>query len=301
MGDKPSFLRSAPRISSDERRLIHKSWRCGLASLRGVDRGVGKVYKAVKNAGDLRRTVFIFTSDNGLFHGQHRRRSGKILPYEEALRVPLVIRAPKRYRGGAARVKKVGRAVGNIDLAPTILDLAGARPCSASGDCRTMDGRSLMPILRRSGRGPRNRGFLVEYRAARRGPACDLRVRRDQDARHDLRAAFEGGRAGHQPVRIRRPAGALQPEAGSIRAPQSVLRRNQHQLSAGRQAARPRGPAEPATQLRRDRRAGRPRRRAAILRVAPAGEADPRPLLPCACRRPLPASPAQSLKQRKPT
>jgi N-acetylglucosamine-6-sulfatase len=183
MGDKPSFLRSAPRISSVERRLIHKSWRCGLASLRGVDRGVGKVYKAVKDAGELRRTVFIFTSDNGLFHGQHRRRSGKILPYEEALRVPLVIRAPKRYRGGAARVKKVRRVVGNIDLAPTILDLAGARPCSASGDCRTMDGRSLMPILRRSGRGPRNRGFLVEYRLpdAGRHATCEFAGIRTRD------------------------------------------------------------------------------------------------------------------------
>jgi N-acetylglucosamine-6-sulfatase len=183
MGDKPSFLRSAPRIRSQERRLIHKSWRCGLASLRGVDRGVGKVYKAVKDAGELRKTVFIFTSDNGLFHGQHRRRSGKILPYEEALRLPLVIKAPKRYRAGAARVKKVRRVVGNIDLAPTILDLAGARPCSRSGDCRTMDGRSLMPLLRRSRSGPRRRGFLIEYRLpdAGRRATCEFAGIRTRD------------------------------------------------------------------------------------------------------------------------
>ena len=88
----------------------------------------------MKDAGELRKTVFIFTSDNGQFHGQHRLRSGKVLPYEEALRMPLLIRAPKRYRDGASRVRKVGRPVGNIDLAPTILDLAGARPCSAPGD-----------------------------------------------------------------------------------------------------------------------------------------------------------------------
>jgi N-acetylglucosamine-6-sulfatase len=189
MNDKPSFLRSAPRIRLDERRLIRKNWRCGLASLRGVDRGVGHVYDAVKDAGELRKTVFIFTSDNGLFHGQHRRRSGKILPYEEALHLPLVIRAPKRYRGGAPRVKRVRRVVGNIDLAPTILRLAGARPCSASGNCRTMDGRSLMPLLRRSSSAPRRRGLLIEYRLpdADRFATCEfagIRTRNTLYVRH---------------------------------------------------------------------------------------------------------------------
>jgi len=182
MSDKPSFLRSAPKIGSDEKRTIRKSWRCGLAALRGVDRGVGKIYDAVRDAGELRKTVFIFSSDNGLFHGQHRRRS-KILPYEEALRVPLLIRAPKRYRGGAPRVKRSGRTVGNIDLAPTILDLAGARPCSASGNCRTMDGRSLMPLLRRSSRWPRGRGLLTEYRVGDVGrfASCEFAGIRTRD------------------------------------------------------------------------------------------------------------------------
>jgi N-acetylglucosamine-6-sulfatase len=164
MRDKPSFLRSAPKVRAGRRRVIRNRWRCGLASLRSVDRGVGQIYDAVKRAGELRKTVFILTSDNGTFHGQHRLRSGKVLPYEEALRMPLLIKAPKRYRGGAARVKTVGRPVGTIDLAPTVLDLAGARPCSGPGECRTMDGRSLMPLLRRSGRGWRNRALLTEYR-----------------------------------------------------------------------------------------------------------------------------------------
>ncbi len=183
MGDKPSFLSSAPKVAAGKRRKIRKRWQCGLASLRGVDRGVGKLYDEVRDAGELRKTVFIFTSDNGLFHGQHRLLSGKVLPYEEALRLPLLIRAPKRYRGGAPRIKKVGRAVGNIDLAPTILDLTGARPCSAPGECRTMDGRSLMPLLRRSGRWPRGRGFLTEYRVpdAGRYATCEFAGIRTRD------------------------------------------------------------------------------------------------------------------------
>ena len=169
MSDKPGFLRSAPKIGSHERRKVRRSWRCGLASLRGVDRGVAKIYDAVKDAGERSKTVFIFISDNGQFHGEHRLRSGKVLPYEEALRLPLLIRAPKRYRDGAARARKVGKPVGNIDLAPTILDLAGATPCSAPGKCRTMDGRSLMPLLRRSGHWPRERALLTEYRVGDAG------------------------------------------------------------------------------------------------------------------------------------
>ena len=111
----------------------------------------------------------MFISDNGVFFGEHRIRSGKVLPYEEALHLPLVIRMPKRYRHGAKRVPKVEGAVGNIDLAPTILNLAHARPCSRHGHCRTMDGRSLMPLLTRSGAWPRDRGLLTEYRVADAG------------------------------------------------------------------------------------------------------------------------------------
>jgi arylsulfatase A-like enzyme len=189
MSDKPSFLSSAPKVGSFERRKIRKHWRCALASLRGVDRGVAKIYDAVKDAGDLRKTVFIFTSDNGQFHGQHRLQSGKVLPYEEALHLPLLIRVPKRYRGGAPRARKVGRPVGNIDLAPTILDLAHARPCSAPADCRTMDGRSLMPLLSRSGQWPSNRALLTEYRTAKAGryATCEfvgIRTRNDIYVRH---------------------------------------------------------------------------------------------------------------------
>jgi arylsulfatase A-like enzyme len=190
MSDKPSFLASAPRIGPTERLRIRKLWRCALASLRGVDRGVGKIYDAVKDAGELSKTVFIFISDNGLFFGEHRRYGGKVIPYEEALHVPLLIRAPKRYWDGASQVRKVGRPVGNIDLAPTILDLTAAGSCSAPGHCRTMDGRSLMPLLRRSASWPRRRGLLTEYRAGvARYATCEfagIRTRYDLYVRYSM-------------------------------------------------------------------------------------------------------------------
>jgi arylsulfatase A-like enzyme len=158
MRDKPPFLRAIPKLDRQQRNEIRKRWRCALESLVGVDRGVEKVYKAVKRAGDLGRTVFIFLSDNGQFYGEHRLRVGKVFPYEEALRMPLVIKVPRQYRGDAGRVDHTAKPVANIDIAPTIVDLAGA------STSRTMDGRSLLPIVKRKSHWPRKRDVLTEYR-----------------------------------------------------------------------------------------------------------------------------------------
>ena len=165
MSDKPQFLRGTPRLDSNATRRIQVKWDCALATLVGVDRSVGEIYDAVADAGELGRTVFIFTGDNGLFYGEHRIQGGKVLPYEEALRQPLIISAPQRYRDGAVRKARIGSPVANIDLAPTILALAHGTPCTPEGDCRTMDGRSLMPLLTGQGQWPSQRQLLLEYRS----------------------------------------------------------------------------------------------------------------------------------------
>jgi N-acetylglucosamine-6-sulfatase len=163
MSDKPAFLRSAPRVGPRNQDRLTAKWRCALDSLVGVDRNVGKVFEAIKKSGELDNTVFIYLSDNGLFYGEHRIVEGKVFPYEDAIHMPLVMRIPKRYRDGAHRVARTGKLVGNIDLAPTILDLAHAKPCSKAR-CRTMDGRSLMPLLSGRGGWPKDRTLLNEYR-----------------------------------------------------------------------------------------------------------------------------------------
>jgi arylsulfatase A-like enzyme len=91
---------------------------------------------AVRRAGELDNTYFIFTSDNGYMQGEHRVRSGKMLPYEPSTRVPLIVSGPGIPRGRVSR-----ELVANIDLAPTIVDAAGA----TAG--RVMDGRSLLPLI----------------------------------------------------------------------------------------------------------------------------------------------------------
>jgi arylsulfatase A-like enzyme len=148
VSDKPSFIRSLPRMDQTAIDATTKRYRCGLASLRAVDRTVGALHDQFRRLGEARKTVFIFDTDNGVFFGQHRITGGKLYPYEEADRTPLLIRLPARYRKGNPRVPTVDQPVANIDLAPTILRLAHARPCPRRGQCRVLDGRSLLPLLR---------------------------------------------------------------------------------------------------------------------------------------------------------
>jgi arylsulfatase A-like enzyme len=172
VSDKPSFVRRLGRLSP---RFIKrmKVWdQCARASLREVDRGVAAIHRTLEGMGEWGNTVVLFTSDNGYYYGEHRLGAGKAPPYEESIRVPLVIRVPSAYRNGAPRTSQRSEPVGNIDLAPTILRLAGARPCGSPGRCRTMDGRSLMPLISGNDRAwPAHRGLLVELRQSKGGNA----------------------------------------------------------------------------------------------------------------------------------
>ena len=162
MSDKPQFMRQIPSLTNDQIKHLTRNWRCGLAALLSVDRGVGRIYDAIKRAGELRRTVFIFYTDNGVFFGEHRLAIGKLNPYEEAVSTPLVMRVPGRYVGGRA-VSRVSAPVAQIDFAPTMLHLAHAKPCRAAGRCRIMDGRSLTPLIGGEKRGwTKNRPIGME-------------------------------------------------------------------------------------------------------------------------------------------
>jgi N-acetylglucosamine-6-sulfatase len=164
MSDKPSFLRGLDRLSKGRVKRTRTRWGCALASLREVDRGVQRLLSALHEFGEGHQTAIIFTSDNGLFYGEHRIKASKVLPYEEAERLPLILRVPRPYRGREPRVPEVDQVAANIDIAPTILDLANAPPCST---CRVMDGRSLLNLLNgNANRWPDDRGILLEYRVS---------------------------------------------------------------------------------------------------------------------------------------
>jgi N-acetylglucosamine-6-sulfatase len=139
MSDKPRFLRrrTAPLDARDIARLEQDA-RNRRASLLAVDEAVARIVRALRRSGQLDNTYILFTSDNGYMQGQHRVRSGKMLPYDPATRVPLLMRGPELPRG-----VRSGELTANIDLAPTVLDIAGAEAREP------IDGRSLLPFARR--------------------------------------------------------------------------------------------------------------------------------------------------------
>jgi N-acetylglucosamine-6-sulfatase len=138
--DKPINIRRRPPLNAAEIANLVRLNRCRLESLLAIDEGVRDIINALGETGELDDTLIIYTSDNGFFLGEHHIRTGKFYPYEESIRVPLLIRGP-----GVPRGKSVRDVVANVDLAPTILDAANG----SAG--RRMDGRSLFPLMTHRG------------------------------------------------------------------------------------------------------------------------------------------------------
>ena len=133
--DKP-WAGEHPPLDEDAVSGADRLRRTALETLLAVDRAVGRVVEALQEAGELENTVIVFTSDNGYLWGEHRL-VGKVWPYEESIRVPLVMRIP----GGEPGLLEE-RLVRNVDVPITLLDLAGVAPGLPP------DGRSLVPVLR---------------------------------------------------------------------------------------------------------------------------------------------------------
>ena len=148
ISDKAPPSRDFKRIAPAEARQITEDVRCSMAAMYRVDAGIGEIEAALREEGVARNTAIFYLSDNGYFFGEHRRHDAKekAAPYEGAIVIPMAARIPPRVLGGKA-APEVSEPVGTIDLAPTIVELAGAQPCFGD-DCRTMDGRSLLGLIR---------------------------------------------------------------------------------------------------------------------------------------------------------
>jgi arylsulfatase A-like enzyme len=131
LSDKPEAVRQdAAEWNPAWPTFLHRQQ---LRALQAVDRAVGALVDHLAARGLLARTVFVFSSDNGFLMGEHRL-VGKWYPYEESVRVPLVIAAP-----GVAPRSDDHLVSPNLDLGPTLFALAGIAHRS--------DGASLAPLL----------------------------------------------------------------------------------------------------------------------------------------------------------
>lgn len=113
----PRWMRERRHFSQAEVDLVRQRQQEALLS---VDEAVGSIHEALAETGRERNTLFVFTSDNGYFWGEHRI-VGKDAPYKDSTSVPMVMRWDGRVAAGATSK----RIVLNVDLAETITNAAG--------------------------------------------------------------------------------------------------------------------------------------------------------------------------------
>jgi len=148
LAGKPRFMRSLVPINAAERRAMLNASRQRAESVYVLDRQVQRIVGTLRRTGELSNTIIAFTSDNGYFAGEFRIRQGKILPYEPALRVPLLLRGPGISRGVVRTAP-----ISTVDLAPTFAQAAKVTPGSV------VDGRAMGDVFTRDR--VWNRGILT--------------------------------------------------------------------------------------------------------------------------------------------
>jgi len=123
-----------------------------LRMLSAVDRGVGMILATLEDQGRLDNTVVIVTSDQGFFYGEFGLAQERRLAYEPSIRIPLLVRYPPLITAGL----ELPTMAANVDVAPTVLDLAGLTPPD------DMDGVSIKPAFGEPDFQPRS-SLLIEY------------------------------------------------------------------------------------------------------------------------------------------
>ena len=140
----PAISPQAPGSGDD---LIRNQLRC----LTAIDEGVGRILRTLDETKQLDNTFVVFTSDNGYFWGEHHL-GDKRWAYEESLRIPMLMRYPRLIKAGS----KNPALVMNVDMAPTMLELAGGKAP------KEVQGRSVLPLFKGGGKDWRT-SFLSEY------------------------------------------------------------------------------------------------------------------------------------------
>jgi N-acetylglucosamine-6-sulfatase len=169
VSDKPPWIQSLRMLTSADIVNIDQRHEDRVESLQAVDDLVAGVVGKLGAEDVLSNTYIVFTSDNGFHHGEHRIQRDKGRPYEEDIRVPLVIRGP-----AVQPHSSTDKLVLNADYFPTFTDLAGAQTPPY------VDGRSLLPVLTGSTTTSWRTAILIEGRAYTADP--EIPVNRNYNA-----------------------------------------------------------------------------------------------------------------------
>ena len=154
VSDKPAYVRARPRLTHHQIAFLAQFRRRQYETLLSVDDEVGSIVDALRASHRLANTMILFASDNGLAWGAHRFPAAeKRLPYDEATRIPLVV----RYDPMTSTPRTDSHLILNTDWAPTFAALAGVHHPK-------VEGRSFLPLVQSDRVSPPWRTwFLLEH------------------------------------------------------------------------------------------------------------------------------------------
>jgi N-acetylglucosamine-6-sulfatase len=132
----PPWLRGHPRLTPQQVAGIDAAFRKRAQSVQAVDALIGKIEATLRARGLAQNTYIVFSSDNGYHMGEHLLNPGKMTAFDSDVRVPLIVAGP-----GVPAGRTISRIAANVDLYPTLVQLAGGTPSPS------VDGRSLVPLL----------------------------------------------------------------------------------------------------------------------------------------------------------
>jgi N-acetylglucosamine-6-sulfatase len=215
VSDKPPWIRKLPRLSDAKKAKIDNHAEKRAESLQAVDDLVAGVVGKLREKRVLGNTYIFFTSDNGLHHGEHHIPGKKARPYEEDVRMPLLVRGP-----GVAGGHQANKLVLNTDYLPTFTDLA----CPSSSACNTQnysyvpDGRSLRPVLKGNATNWRSAVLLEAHHTPEGGATPASSGIRTSGTKY---VEYASGKRelyflGHDPYELRNKYPAAKPSAGLV-------------------------------------------------------------------------------------
>jgi N-acetylglucosamine-6-sulfatase len=183
MSDKPTWLNSSPPLTTEEIESVDTFRKKQLQSMHALDSSIGTILDRLEEMGELDNTLIVFTSDNGMFWGEHRLFLEKYYVYEEAIHVPMAVRYPPLIPEPLVE----DSLVANIDIAPTIYELTNVSVP------QKMDGQSLVPLLNGEVSGKEWRGhiyietvYLLEYFGIRTERYLYAETQHDRAELYDL-------------------------------------------------------------------------------------------------------------------
>ncbi|PSR88619.1 arylsulfatase [Coniella lustricola] len=139
VNSKPSWVGQLPLMNSSTIEVVDEYFRARVQALQSVNEMIDNLIALLDSRGELDNTVIVFSADHGYHLGNHRIPCGKTLPYKEDTHVPFAIRGPGVPKGLSTNIPS-----NHIDIAPTLLDLAGLDEADWPS---WLDGRSLLPYF----------------------------------------------------------------------------------------------------------------------------------------------------------